>query len=131
LPGWKERTKLDTERFEELVARAIEELPEELRERLENVDIVVADEPSRAQRRAEHLGPRDTLLGLYEGVPLTNRTHGYDLVMPDKITIFQLPIEESCRSDKQIVNLVKRVVRHEIAHHFGISDERLRDIGRY
>jgi predicted Zn-dependent protease with MMP-like domain len=122
---------METERFEELVARAIEELPDELRERLENVDIVVADEPSHAQRRTERLGPRDTLFGLYEGVPLTERTQGYDLVMPDKITIFQRPIEESCRSDSQIVALVKRVVRHEIAHHFGISDDRLRDIGRY
>ncbi len=122
---------METKRFEELVARAIEELPEEFRERLENIDIVVADEPSRAQRHAERLGPRDTLLGLYEGVPLTERTQGYDLVMPDKITIFQRPIEESCRTDSQIVALVKRVVRHEIAHHFGISDDRLRDIGRY
>jgi predicted Zn-dependent protease with MMP-like domain len=122
---------METERFEELVARAIEELPDELRERLENVDVVVADEPSRAQRRAERLRPRDTLFGLYEGVPLTGRTQGYDLVMPDKITIFQRPIEESCRSDSQVVALVKRVVRHEIAHHFGISDDRLRDIGRY
>lgn len=122
---------METERFEQLVARAIEELPEEFRERLENIDIVVEDEPSPAQRRAEHLRPRDTLLGLYEGVPLTERTQGYDLVMPDKITIFQRPIEESCHSDSQIVAQVKRVVRHEIAHHFGISDDRLRDIGRY
>jgi predicted Zn-dependent protease with MMP-like domain len=122
---------VETERFEQLVARAIEELPDEFRERLENIDIVVADEPSRIQRRNNRLGPRDTLLGLYEGVPLTERTHAYDLVMPDKITIFQRPIEEICRNDSQIVDEVKRVVRHEIAHHFGISDDRLRDIGRY
>jgi predicted Zn-dependent protease with MMP-like domain len=122
---------METDRFEQLVARAIEDLPEEFRERLENVDIVVADEPSRAQRRTSHLGPRDTLLGLYEGVPLTERTHNYGLVMPDKITIFQRPIEAICRSDAQIISQVKRVVRHEIAHHFGISDDRLREIGRY
>jgi len=122
---------MDTDRFEELVAKAIETLPEEFREQLENVDIVVADEPTRAQRRANRLGPRDTLRGRYEGVPQTERTQSYDMVMPDKITIFQIPIEESCRSDSQIVALVKRVVRHEIAHHFGISDDRLRDIGRY
>jgi len=105
---------MDTDRFEELVAKAIETLPEEFREQLENVDIVVANEPTRAQRRANRLGPHDTLLGLYEGVPQTERTQSYDLVMPDKITIFQLPIEESCRSDSQIIALVKRVVRHEI-----------------
>jgi predicted Zn-dependent protease with MMP-like domain len=122
---------MDTARFEQLVARAIEELPEEFRESLENIDIVVADEPSRAQRRANRLGPRDTLLGLYEGVPLTERTHGYGLVMPDKITIFQGPIEDTCRSDAEIVGQVQRVVRHEVAHYFGISDDRLRDIGRY
>jgi predicted Zn-dependent protease with MMP-like domain len=122
---------MKTERFEELVARAIEDLPEEFRERLENIDIVVADEPSRAQRRTNRLRPRDTLLGLYEGVPLTERTTNYDLVMPDKITIFQLPIEDICRSDSQIIDEVQRVVRHEIAHHFGIDDDRLREIGRY
>jgi predicted Zn-dependent protease with MMP-like domain len=122
---------MEVERFEELVAKAIEELPEEFRERLENIDIVVADEPSRDQRRTSGLGRRDTLFGLYEGVPLTERTHGYDLVMPDKITIFQGPIEADCHSDSQIIKLVQRVVRHEIAHHFGISDDRLRDIGRY
>jgi predicted Zn-dependent protease with MMP-like domain len=122
---------METERFERLVARAVEELPEEFCERLENVDVVVADEPDRRQRRRSRLRPRDTLLGLYEGVPLTERTQGYTFIMPDKITIFQKPIEAICRTDAQIVEQVKRVVRHEIAHHFGISDDRLRDIGRY
>jgi predicted Zn-dependent protease with MMP-like domain len=122
---------MDADKFEKLVARAIEDLPEEFRERLENIDIVVADEPSRTQRRTSHLGPRDTLLGLYEGVPLTERTHNYSLVMPDKITIFQRPIEAMYRSDSQVISEVQRVVRHEIAHHFGISDDRLREMGRY
>jgi predicted Zn-dependent protease with MMP-like domain len=120
---------MDAGRFEELVAKAIEALPEEFRERLENIDIVVADRPTRVQRRG--MRSRDSLLGLYEGVPLTARTQSYDLVMPDKITIFQGPIEAVCRSDAQIIEEVERVVRHEIAHHFGISDDRLRDIGRY
>ncbi len=122
---------MELERFEELVARAIEELPDEIRERLENIDIVVAHEPTRAQLHSSGLGPRHTLFGLYEGVPLTERTHGYGFVMPDKITIFQGPIEASCRNESQIIRQVKRVVRHEIAHHFGIDDDRLRDIGRY
>ncbi len=120
---------METERFERLVARAVEELPEEFCERLENVDVVVADEPDRRQRRRSRLRPRDTLLGLYEGVPLTERTYGYGMVMPDKITIFQKTIEERCRSDSQIVASVRRTVLHEIGHHFGISDARLRELG--
>ncbi len=71
------------------------------------------------------------LLGLYEGIPLTERTHGYGFVMPDKITIFQRPIESICRNDTQVVVEIKRVVRHEIAHHFGIDDDRLEELGRY
>lgn len=121
---------MDSQRFEQLVAEAINKLPDEFGDRLENIDIVVADRPTKEQLGS--VGRKGgSLLGLYEGVPLTSRTHGYGLVMPDKITIFQRPIEAYCRSDSQIVEEVRRVVLHEIAHHFGISDKRLRDIGRY
>jgi predicted Zn-dependent protease with MMP-like domain len=121
---------MDSRKFEWLVAQAIETLPEEFHERLENIDVVVADVPTREQLRA--LGGRrgETLLGLYEGVPLTRRTHGYGFVTPDKVTIFQRPIESMCKNDTQIIAEVQRVVRHEIAHHFGISDDRLRELGR-
>jgi predicted Zn-dependent protease with MMP-like domain len=122
---------MDSRRFEELVAAAVENLPEEFRERLENIDIVVADEPTRAQRRQADPRKGDTLLGLYEGVPLTNRTSGYTFAMPDKITIFQKPIEAICRNDAQVVKEIKHVVLHEIAHHFGIDDDRLEELGRY
>jgi predicted Zn-dependent protease with MMP-like domain len=122
---------MDVQRFERLVAEAIEKLPEEFRERLENIDIVVADMPTRAQLRTLKEKRGQMLLGLYEGVPLTHRTHNYGFVVPDKITIFQRPIEAMCRSDAQIVTEVQRVVRHEIAHHFGISDDRLEELGRY
>jgi predicted Zn-dependent protease with MMP-like domain len=118
---------MERARFEELVARAVESLPEELLDQMENIDMVVADRPTR--RQVGHGG--GTLLGLYEGVPLTERTQGYGLVMPDKITIFQEPIEAMCRTDAQIIAQVKRTVRHEIAHHFGISDDRLEELGRY
>jgi predicted Zn-dependent protease with MMP-like domain len=120
---------MDSEKFERLVARAVESLPEEFRERLENIDVVVADVPTRAQLR--YLGGRrgETLLGLYEGVPLTRRSHGYGFVAPDKVTIFQRPIEAICQNDAQIIDEVRRVVLHEIAHHFGISDERLEQLG--
>jgi predicted Zn-dependent protease with MMP-like domain len=122
---------METASFEQLVARAIESLPEEIRESLENVDVIVADDLTPDQRQSEGLKNNETLLGLYEGVPLTKRTHGYSGVVPDKITIFQKPIEASCKNDTQIVTAVQRVVRHEIAHHFGIDDDRLKEIRRY
>ena len=122
---------MDTQQFEQLVARAIENMPEEIRERLENIDIIVEDEPSREQLRRSGLSRKETLLGLYEGVPLTNRTHGYSYVMPDKITIFQRPIAASCRHENQVTSRIQQVVRHEIAHHFGIDDNRLEELGRY
>lgn len=121
---------MERERFEALVARAVLNLPEEFREGLENVDVVVEDFPSASQRRTAGLGRNMTLLGLYEGVPLTARGAYYGSVVPDKITIFQGPVEEKCRSDAEVVREVEDVVRHEIAHHFGISDARLRELQR-
>jgi predicted Zn-dependent protease with MMP-like domain len=122
---------MDTQQFEQLVARAIESMPEEIRERLENIDIIVADAPTREQLKSAGSSRNETLLGLYEGVPLTKRTHGYSFVIPDKITIFQRPIEASCKNEAQITSKIQRVVRHEIAHHFGIDDDRLEELGRY
>jgi predicted Zn-dependent protease with MMP-like domain len=121
---------METEKFERLVAKAIESLPEEFRDRLDNVDVVVADEPTLHQLSKIERRRGETLLGLYEGVPLPERTHGYGFVVPDMITIFQRPIEAMCKSDPEIVAEIQKVVRHEIAHHFGISDDRLRELGR-
>jgi len=117
---------MERQRFEELVARAVEDLPEEFLDQLENVDIVVQERPNRAQLARVERGM--TLLGLYEGVPHTRRTRGYNLALPDKIVIFQKPIEERCRSDREIAAQVQRVVKHEIAHHFGLDDDLLRRI---
>jgi len=122
---------VDIQQFERLVARAIESLPEEFRERLENIDIIVADYPTRTQLSSSGSGRNETLLGLYEGVPLTRRSHGYGFVVPDKITIFQKPIEAACKNDAQITTKIRRVVLHEIAHHFGIDDDRLEELGMY
>lgn len=119
---------MDKEKFERLVSRAIDDLPEEFLSRLENVDIVVADNPSRRQLREAELGNNETLLGLYEGVPQTERGTHYGLVLPDKITIFQQPIEATCHRDAEITAEIQRVVKHEIAHHFGSSDARLDQI---
>jgi predicted Zn-dependent protease with MMP-like domain len=122
---------MDSQRFEQLVSEAIEKLPDIFRERLENIDIVVADRPTPAQLGKVDRRRGTTLLGLYEGVPLTERTHNYGFVMPDKITIFQGPIESIARCESGIVAEIQKVVRHEIAHHFGISDDRLKELGRY
>jgi predicted Zn-dependent protease with MMP-like domain len=120
---------IDAERFEQLVADAIDSLPEEFAKRLENVGIVVEDEPSSEDLAAT--GGRGTLFGLYQGVPRTSRAE-YAWRMPDKITIFRGPILRWCgRDDARAATLVRRTVIHEIAHHFGISDERLRELRAY
>ncbi len=122
---------MDREKFEELVSRAVKSLPEEFLNRLENIDIIVEDYATVRQTRKSRLKADQTLLGLYEGVPCTARSSSYNMVLPDKITIFQKPIEAICRTEDEIITEVGRVVKHEIAHYFGISDARLREIGRY
>ncbi len=119
---------MDRERFKWLVARAVDSLPEEFRTKLENIDVVVEDWPTGGQLASVGLGHGQALLGLYEGVPLTNRGRHYGMVPPDKITIFQKPIEAKCRYDAEITAEIQRVVQHEIAHHFGIGDARLEQI---
>ena len=121
---------MERERFEWLVAKAIADLPDEFRERMDNIDIVVQDEPTSGQIADAGLKRSETLLGLYEGVPLTRRSRSYGMVPPDKITIFQKPIEARYRGEAQIQREIQRVVKHEIAHHFGISDARLNQMER-
>jgi predicted Zn-dependent protease with MMP-like domain len=120
---------MDNAKFEKLVTQAIDSLPDEFMEYMENIDIVIADEPTRAQLRHSDMEKDMTLLGLYEGVPMTERTTQYSLVPPDKITIFKNPIESFCKNDDETVKEVRRVVLHEIAHHFGIDDDRLDELG--
>jgi predicted Zn-dependent protease with MMP-like domain len=122
---------MDREKFEELVDKAVQNLPAEIFDHLDNVEVVVDDRPSPNQLRKYGLKPNQILLGLYEGVPQTRRSSNYGMVLPDKITIFQQTIEAVCRSDEEVIAEVEKVVKHEIAHHFGISDARLREIGRY
>ena len=117
---------MDREKFEWLVAKAIESLPDEFISRLENVDVVVEDYPTSKQLSSIKLRRRTQLLGLYEGVPQTRRGRQYGMAVPDKITIFRKPIEAKARSDKEIEMEIQRVVRHEIAHHFGSNEGTLR-----
>jgi predicted Zn-dependent protease with MMP-like domain len=108
--------------LERWAGEAVESLPPELARSMSNVAIVVEDEPP----------PGMPLLGLYQGVPLTRRTSAYGGALPDKITIYRGPLERLYGRDREELRAqVRRVVLHEIAHHFGISDERLREIDRY
>jgi predicted Zn-dependent protease with MMP-like domain len=108
--------------FEDSVEAAIETLPDDLREAMSNVAIVVEDEPPAGQ----------PLLGLYEGIPLTARTSFYSGAAPDKISIYRGPLERLYGHDPELLQqMIRRVVLHEIAHHFGISDERLVELDRY
>jgi predicted Zn-dependent protease with MMP-like domain len=109
---------VDPESFERMVGTALDSLPAEFGDRMKNVAVLVEHGP----------GPRG-LLGLYEGVPLTNRTSGYAGVLPDRITIYQRAICAICDSEAQVIEQVRRTVIHEVGHYFGISDERLRELG--
>lgn len=119
---------MNREGFERLVARTVDSLPEEFRTRLENIDVVAQDWPTQDQLNSAGLRRSHTLLGLYEGVPLTRRSQHYGLVLPDKITIFQKPIEARCKGETELTAEIQRIVRHEIAHHFGIGDARLKQL---
>ena len=109
---------VDPESFEQMVATALDSLPADLADMMRNVAVLV--EPGR--------GPRG-LLGLYEGIPLTRRTTGYAGVLPDRITIYQQAICAICDTEAEVVEQVRRTVIHEVGHHFGISDDRLRQLG--
>ena len=117
--------------FERLVAEALEALPRFFQEKLDNVAVVVEDWPNKETMRLAGVRSPAELLGFYHGVPQTKRTSHYGLISPDKIIIYQRPIEMRCRSAEQVVATIHRVLRHEIAHHFGLDDERLREIGAY
>lgn len=120
---------MDRERFEQLVKEGIEAIPKRFLEKLNNVDIIIEDEPSEEQMRKLKLSQGAKLFGLYEGVPQTKRGH-YTWVMPDKITIFQKPIESVCFTDEEIKQRVKNTIWHEIAHHFGMDEGRVRKVER-
>jgi predicted Zn-dependent protease with MMP-like domain len=110
--------EVEPERFEEMVSMALDGLPDELGRLMRNVAVTV-----------EHWGGPPGLLGLYQGVPLTSRTTQYSAVLPDRITIYRRAICAICRTEQDVAVQVRRTVIHEVAHHFGISDARLRELG--
>jgi predicted Zn-dependent protease with MMP-like domain len=110
--------EVEPERFEEMVETALDELPSELGRMMRNVAVTVEHDP----------GPPG-LLGLYEGIPLTSRTSDYGGVLPDRITIYRQAICAICRTEQEVADQVRHTVIHEIAHHFGIDDDRLAELG--
>lgn len=118
-------------RFERLVAKALDSLPLEFQAQMQNIDVVIKDWPTREEVRRAGLPRGETLFGLYQGVPLTKRSTRYGLVLPDKITIYQGPIEACCGTAEEVHRRVRQVVLHELGHHFGMSEERLRELGEY
>ena len=119
---------MNREKFENLVISAIAKLPPEFHSKLENVDVVVEDQPSSGLLKELKISHPGQLLGLYQGVPQIKRGRGYGMVVPDKISIFQKPIEAQCHSDAEAEAKIAEVVYHEIAHHFGIDENTLRRI---
>ncbi len=118
----------DITTFADIVRQVVESLPETFLERLDNVDVVVEHYPTTEQLRANGLSEPETLLGLYEGLPLTER-EAYGMAVPDKITLFHGPIESICENLDQLIDQIRTTVVHEVAHHFGINDQALSEIG--
>lgn len=117
---------MDEKTFEQLVAAGIDAIPEQFARKLSNVAVVVADEPTAEQKAKAHLHEGWTLFGLYEGVPQNKRNIVYSGILPDKITIFQKPIEAHAQDAESIKEIVKNTVWHEIAHHFGLDEAEVR-----
>lgn len=116
------------EAFRRLVDEALESIPPEFRDAMQNIAIVIEDEPTLEQLASVDIEPPDTLLGLYEGTPLTERHWAHGNVLPDKVTLFQAPIEDSSDSDEDVVVAIGETLIHEIGHYFGLSEEQIEEI---
>lgn len=123
-------TEPTDEEFEKMVNDGISALPKIYQENLNNVAIVIADEPDNNQREKLKLRCNESLFGLYEGIPLTKRGAGYNLVLPDKITIFKLPMLGFCKNINELKNQVKKTVWHEVAHYYGLNHEQIHKLDK-
>lgn len=123
---------MDDDAFGKIIYTAVSELPEEIKEQIENVAIVIADYPTRTQMQVlAERGERGILLGLYEGIPKTKRSnYGIGGPLPDKITIFKIPLLQISANMDEAVKNIKETVKHELAHHFGMSDEEIKKTKR-
>lgn len=123
--------EVDLARFEEMVADAIDALPPEFGGRIANLAFAVEDWATDADRARTGIAANATLLGVYRGVPLTRRGAGYNMTLPDRIVIFRGPLQRMASDDADLEARVRHVVFHEVAHYFGISDDRLHELGAY
>lgn len=119
---------ISDEAFDALISRAMDELPQRFIEHLDNVAITYEDNPTPEQLTKQGVRENQLLLGLYEGIPLTKRGAGYNLVLPDKITIFKNPILMLSRDESDLYERVKRTLWHEIAHHYGLDHGRIHEL---
>jgi predicted Zn-dependent protease with MMP-like domain len=117
--------EITDEEFDHLITRAMDELPQHYIVGLENVAIVQADDPTEEQRVKMKLDDHHLLLGLYEGIPLTHRGGGYNLVLPDKITLFKHSILAVVKDERELFEQIKRTLWHEIAHYYGLDHDRM------
>ena len=117
--------------FEEAVGDALDQIPRDLAEAMDNVVVLIQDEPDPDILRAEDYDEqgRPALLGLYDGTPLTERDEGWSMVLPDRILIFRGPLQRWCATREELVEEITVTVIHEVAHHFGIDDDRLHELG--
>lgn len=116
------------ERFRQLVAAAVDTIPARFRQHLQNIAIVVEDEPPAAVLAEMEIEPPDTLFGLYQGIPLPERRWDHGNTLPDKISIYQFPIEDVCETEEDIVTEIGETLIHEVGHFFGLSEEELQEI---
>jgi predicted Zn-dependent protease with MMP-like domain len=116
------------QRFTQLVEEALREIPRRFRREMKNVAVIVEDEPSPAILDEMEIEPGDTLFGLYQGTPLPERGWAYGNTLPDRISIFQGPIEEACADDEEIRDCVAETVIHEFGHYFGMSEEEIEEV---
>lgn len=121
-------TSIPRQEFRALVDEALETIPPRFREAMQNIAIVVEDEPSAEQLASVEIEPPDTLFGLYEGIPLTERQWAHGNTLPDKITLFQGPIEDSSADEDDLVVCIGETLIHEIGHYFGLSEEEIEEI---
>ncbi len=120
--------EVSDQQFEELINQAMDDLPQEYIEGLNNVVIVFEDEPSPQQRTELNLRGDQTLFGLYQGIPRTKRNNSYNMVLPDKITLFKQPLLRSAADLRGLKNQIRHTLWHEIAHHFGLDHDRIHQI---
>ena len=116
------------ERFTRLVEEALQEIPRRFRDEMKNVAVIVEDEPSPDILEEMEIEPPDSLFGLYQGTPLPERGWGYGNTLPDRISIYQRPIEDACEDDEEIRDCVAETVIHEFGHYFGMSEEEIEEI---